>query len=457
MITRRAFNAGLVAAPAVLASRRRAEAQSSVDIAIVGAGAAGLVAAHRAREKGLTARIFEARPRVGGRIHTDESLGAGFDAGAFYIHFAERNPWREIAETQQVPLLDDNILNGGFNVFRNGAPLPQEERGRRRGAFGRLSAAVDGEGGGADYSFEEAARRLAPELVEAAQALTLLSLGEDPEHVSIRDYQQLDAGEDFVIPSGYGHLLEQYARGLDIALATPVTAIDSGGDSVRLTTPAGEVAARMVIVTVPVGVLQAGAIRFSPGLPVAVTGALEGLGMGALTKVALKFDGTRFGQIPWTQFFDQGGGTGSEAAAAKGLPDDLVNFEFWPFDRDLVIAMFGGNYARDLARAGESAAVGAILTRLVAILGSDARRAFRGGRLAGWSADPCSLGGYSIARPGHAGARAALEAPIHGRIWLAGEANAGVASMTAGGAAIAGRRAVDAIAARLASGVSKGD
>ena len=444
MITRRAFQAGLVVAPAILGSRMRAEAQSSLDIAIVGAGAAGLVAAHRAREKGLTARIFEVRPRVGGRIHTDESLGEGFDAGAFYIHFAERNLWREIAEAHRIELLDDNNLNGGFNVFRNGVALPQEERSRRRGAFGRLSAAVDEEGGGADFSFEEAARRLAPELIEAAQSLTLLSLGEDPERVSIRDYQQLDAGEDFVIPSGYGHLLERHAGGLDIALSTPVTAIDSRGDSVRLATPAGEVSARTVIVTVPVGVLQTGAIRFSPGLPPAVTGALDGLGMGALTKVALKFDGTRFGQTPWTQFFDQGTPT------AKGSPDDLVNFEFWPFDRNLVIAMFGGNYARDLAQVGEAAAVEAIMARLVAILGPDARKAFRGGRLAGWSADPFSRGGYSIAKPGHAAARAALEAPVHDRIWLAGEANAGVASMTAGGAAIAGRRAVDEIVRRLA-------
>lgn len=445
MITRRAFHAGLVAAPAVLGSRTRAEAQSSIDIAIVGAGAAGLVAAHRARETGFRTRIFEARPRVGGRIHTDNTLGEGFDAGAFYIHFAERNPWREIAEARKVPLVDDNILLGGFNVFRDGKPIPAEERGRRRGAFGRLSAAVDEEGGGVDFSFEEAARRLAPELIEAAQSLTLLSLGEDPERVSVRDYQQLDAGEDFVIPSGYGHLLERYAQGLDIALSTPVTAIDSRGDSVRLTTPSGEVSARAVIVTVPVGVLRAGAIRFTPGLPAAVTGALDGLGMGALTKVALKFDGTRFGQTPWTQFFDQGTPT------ARGTPDDLVNFEFWPFDRNLVIAMFGGNYARDLARAGERAAVEAIMARLVAILGPEARKAYRGGRLAGWSADPFSRGSYSIAKPGHAAARAALEAPIHDRIWFAGEANAGVASMTAGGAAIAGRRAVDEIIRRFAS------
>ncbi len=451
MVTRRTFTTGLVAAPAVLGSAARALAQSHVDIAIIGAGAAGLMAGQRAREKGFRARIFEARPRVGGRVHTDQTLGAGFEAGAFFIHFAERNPWREAAEKHQFELVDDNALWGGFNVFRGGQPIPAEERGRRRGAFGRLSAAVDQEEAGADLSFAEAARRHAPDLMEAAQSMTLLSLGEDPERVSIRDYQQLDSGEDFVLPGGYGTLLERYAQGLDIALATPVSAVDASGDAVRLTTPHGEIRARAVIITVPVSVLQSGAIRFTPGLPVATQGALSGLGMGALTKVALRVDGTRFGQTPWTQFFDQGVSSGASS------PDDLVNFEFWPFDRNLVVAMFGGDYARNLARAGEKVAVDTIRARLVAILGKDADRAITGGRLAGWSADPYSLGGYSIARPGHADARAALEAPIHGRIWLAGEANAGVASMTAGGAAIAGQRAVDDIVRLLASGGRTGN
>lgn len=445
MLDRRAFNLALLSAPAILGLQRRAMAQASLDVAIVGAGAAGLAAAHRAREKGLTARIFEARSRVGGRCFTDESLGVGkpglgFDAGAFYIHFAERNPWKQIAEGLKAELVDDNTLWGGFNVYRHGQPLPIEERIKRRGAFGRLSAAMDGAEQGSDLSFAEAARRHAPELAEAAAGMTLLSLGDDPEHVSVRDYQRLDAGDDFVLPGGYGHLLESYGRDLDMSLATPVTAIDTRGPGVRLTTPAGEISARAAVVTVPVGVLQAGGIRFAPELPVATREAIDGLRMGALTKVALRVEGNRFGLSPWTQFFDQGDG---------GAAGDLINFEFWPFGRDLVLAFFGGRYARDLAKAGEAAAVAAIKSRLVAILGADAAKAITSGRLAGWSADPYALGGYSLAKPGRVEARKALEAPVAGSLYFAGEANAGIHSMTAGGAAIAGRRAVDEIAARL--------
>ena len=68
-----------------------------------------------------------------------------------------------------------------------------------------------------------------------------------------------------------------------------------------------------------------------------------------------------------------------------------------------------------------------------------------GGRLAGWWTDPFARGSYSIARPGHAGAREALRAPIGERIWLAGEATAGGGAMTVGGATLEGERAAAAV------------
>lgn len=433
MTNRRQFLAGSLAAPFLMNASARAQALADIDVAIIGAGAAGLHAAHRAKEQGLTARIFEARQRVGGRVYTNTTLGSDFEAGAFYIHWSEDNPWTGIAKKLGVAAIDDNNLWGGFNVFANGRPLSADERNRRRGGFWRLSSALDGQPPGADMSFGEAARRLNPDVPEAASGMTLLSLGEDADRVSIRDYQRLNAGDDLVVPSGYGKLLELYAQGLDIALETPVTSVDFSGPVVVLETTRGIVRAKTAIITVPVNVLKAGAIRFTPALPAATLGALDGLGMGALTKLALKFEGTTFGQSSWTQFFDTG---------TKG---DLVNFEFWPFGNDLVVAHFGGDYARGVAASGEAAAVDHMLGRLIAILGEDARKAFRGGKLAGWSAEPASLGCYSIAKPGQMAARDALAEPVANRLWFAGEASAGSGSMTAGGAALAGARAIEMI------------
>ena len=434
-LTRRRFSTSLIAMPFL--GNVAARASTDVDVAIIGAGAAGLAAAHEARSRGLSARIFEAASRIGGRVYTDRTLGAAFEAGAFYIHWAERNPWTTVAATLGVETVNDNQFWGGFDVFRRGQRLSPEERMRRRGGFGRLSRILDDEPGHVDMSFGEAARRLDSTAPDAANGMALLSLGEDPDRVSIRDYQRLDAGDDLVVPSGYGHLLERYGAPLEIALATPVHAVDYSGAAVLLKTSRGDVRARQVVVTVSVNVLKSGAIRFTPGLPGRVHSALDGLGMGALTKLALKVEaGERFGLSPWTQYFDTG-----EAG-------DLINFEFWPFGTDLVVAHFGGDYARGLAEAGEAAATAHVRQRLLAMLGSDASGKIREGRLAGWSANPLTLGGYSIAKPGHSGARDVLSEPIADRVWLAGEANAGSGSMTAGGAALAGRRAIGDILAR---------
>lgn len=433
MTSRRQFLAGSLAAPFLLNARARAQVLADIDVAIIGAGAAGLHAAHQAKAQGLSARIFEARPRVGGRVYTNTMLGSAFEAGAFYIHWSETNPWTGIAKTLGVPAITDSGLWGGFDVFANGRPLSSDERSRRRGGFWRLSSVLDNEAPGVDLSFGEAARRLNPDTPEVASGMTLLSLGEDADRVSIRDYQRLNAGDDLVMPSGYGKLLERYAEGLDIVLATSVTAVDYSGAGVVLETARGTIRAKTAIITVPVNVLKSGTIRFSPSLPARTLGALDGLGMGALTKLALKFEGTKFGQRDWMQFFDTG---------SKG---DLVNFEFWPWGSDLVVAHFGGDYARSVASQGEAAAVDHILGKLVAILGEEARKAFRGGKLAGWSADPLSLGGYSIAKPGQMAARDVLAEPVAARLWFAGEASAGAGSMTAGGAALAGAHAIEMI------------
>lgn len=412
------------------------------DVVVVGAGAAGIAAAHRLRALGKSCIVLEAQRRLGGRVFTDDTLGQPFDAGAAYVHFAERNPWTAIAASLDLETVGGYRLWRGSRLFRDGQPLAEPDLQRRAGAMARLTELTDEISEDGDVSFERLVSQEAEDVRQIARARSLLAAGEDAQHVSVADFERLNDGTDLLVPAGYGTLVAKHGAGLPVTLGTAVTQIDWSGPGVAVTTTAGRIRARAAIVTVSVGLLQAEAIRFVPALPAGTRDALGGLRMGALSKVALRFDGARFGLTPHLFLSD------------TSTSGDSVSFEAWPFERDLVVANFGGDFARGLAKAGEAEAVARILDRFVRIIGADARRHFVAGRLAGWSEDRFALGSYAVVLPRRVAAREALARPIGDRVWLAGEATAGSASMTAGGAAIAGVAAADQFAALSVTGSS---
>ncbi len=425
-ISRRGFLAGA----ATFGIAGRAFAAAEVDVAIVGAGAAGLAAAKELRKAGRSFVVLEARSRIGGRAYTDDTLGIPFDAGAQYIHWAERNPWKKIADELKVPLEEDAA--GGIPVvFANGVRMPDDERARRRSAFSRIWQAREA-GVSADRSFADAVKGASPEIVGAAGGITQFALGEDPERVSIADYDQLWAGDDYLVPGGYGALVTRWGADVPVRLSTPVSAIRWNGRGVVLETAAGSLTAGAAVVTVPIGVLKAGGIRFAPELPAPLQDALGGLGMGAYTKLALKIDRARVEPLEATDYIELVDGS-------------AVSFEFWPFGRDLCLVMLGGDYARKLCEAGEGAAIDFATARLAGMVGGHIRQAITGGRLAAWWTDPFARGSYSVARPGRVAARQALRQPVGGKVFLAGEASAGGGAMTVGGATLEGQRVTRAV------------
>ncbi|MGZ6164146.1 MAG: FAD-dependent oxidoreductase, partial [Myxococcaceae bacterium] len=62
-------------------------ARESVDVVVVGAGAAGLAAAEVLARAGRSVRVIEARPRIGGRVDTRRLPGwpAPVELGAEFV------------------------------------------------------------------------------------------------------------------------------------------------------------------------------------------------------------------------------------------------------------------------------------------------------------------------------------------------------------------------------------
>src|SRR5258705_3353660 len=76
-------------------------ASSDTEVVIVGGGAAGAAAARRLTDAHLDCLLVEARPRLGGRAWTITDRSAfPIDLGCGWLHSADRNPWRKIAEAQ---------------------------------------------------------------------------------------------------------------------------------------------------------------------------------------------------------------------------------------------------------------------------------------------------------------------------------------------------------------------
>src|SRR3979490_762861 len=99
---------------------------SDINVAIIGAGAAGLGAAHALKDSGLSVIVLEARDRVGGRAHTIHAApGIIFDLGCGWLHSADQNSFVEIAQAL------DFEINKDLPPWRErayGKAFPQAER-----------------------------------------------------------------------------------------------------------------------------------------------------------------------------------------------------------------------------------------------------------------------------------------------------------------------------------------
>lgn len=415
-------------------------AMNSCDIAVIGGGAAGLAATRTLIERGLSAICIEARDRIGGRAWTDsETFGVPFDRGCAWLHSGDINPWRPIAAELGLTVIERQQVWHGRLGSRS---LDEDERADWDRLVGERFAAIAEVGA----SGRDVAASTVPASGEAwsplAEAVITWYMSVESEQVSTRDFFNAnDTNVDWPIVEGYGALVARYGEGLPILLAAPATRIAWGDHAVSVETLKGTVQARAVVIAAPTNVLAGGAIRFDPPLPIAKQEAIHNIPLGSAEKIVFQVEGEPFGVRP-----------GSFAVARVDVR--TPGFQFYPFERPLVIGFLGGSCARELAATGEGAMIDFGISELVQMFGADVRRHIGKTAVTKWAEDPFIRGGYSAARPGHAHRRADLAAPLDGKLFFAGEACSIDAYATCHGAYLTGVAAAKAAAAALHVGAA---
>ncbi len=407
-------------------------------VVVAGAGMAGLVAARLLHDSGFAVTVLEARERLGGRVWTDDSLGAPLDLGGSWVHGIEGNPLTLWCEKLGVALIESQ---GDRLLIDERATAPTREGQRRKVRLGRAafnaamewaswkSKAMTQVRGPRSISVKEAVDPLLratwlPEI----DRLVIATFIEGSEGVQGAPYEAIAAEEWWPVegldrnaqPKGcFLPLIEDAARGLDIRLNAPVERIAWSGTGVTaLLRTGGKIEADRAVVTVPLGLLRAGLPTFDPLPPEDQLRAIGrmGYGAGVLGKIYLRFPRRFWPDQP--KWFGR----------LPDAPDRRGTFNTWVSHHHetglpILLSFANGATAARLDRsATEVEAVAAAMDSLRKMFGQDIPEP-EAVAYPRWLSDPWSRGGYSYPGVGSAAEDRQTHArPLGDRVFFAGEA-----------------------------------
>jgi monoamine oxidase len=395
------------------------------DIAIIGAGAAGLAAAVKTERAGARVVVLEARSRIGGRIftHRDPLCATPIELGAEFVHGKSPHLWQQLDRCglRAVRVGGDHkcLEHGSYvecddAVERLGKVLDHTTLDRDRPVSEVL----------AGTNLDSTARNRVVSYVEGFNAATA---GRASTMALQRQQNAEDAIEgdsSFRLLDGYESVPLSLYRELaepdrTVRLNTIVRAVEwrPGDVEIKLESAFGEelaaVRARKAIVTVPVAVLRAGAIEFRPE-PSGLASALSQMESGQALRITLRFR-RRFWEDR-DELKDLG------FVHAHGQP-----FPTWwtqsPTDAPLLTAWAGGPAAERVLDSGRplETAIGTC----AAVFQTDSeviREELCASYFHDWRADQFSRGAYTWVATGALPAVEQLTRPIENTIFIAGEA-----------------------------------
>lgn len=436
-------------------------------VAVIGAGAAGLYAAEILRAKGINVLVLEAGKELGGRVRSLRNQPAEVrnlviadfpvELGAEVIKGTD-SIFGKIVSNLNLPTL--NLDDISKPVFVLGNQAKSASAWSADADFLAQKTFVDGirNYAGAGQSVLQAAAGIATRALALINSQVANVFGSSADRVGIKGIaDSLKArkhdNKTIVLRGNpmQDIILSRFAKTASaVQLNQAVKSIDYNADPIIITTAEGKTfEANKVIVTVPVAILKAGSIQFSPALPTEKSQALTRIGMDAAIRVILEFRKNFWGEdttFVW-------GGSSAIQIFNAGVGRSR-------FFQTTTITVFGPKAAA-LSALGKGAMVAELLAELDLIYNGQATQFVRRDLVSNeilyvvqdWSKEEYIKGGISYLLPtGTLTDRETLGKPVGTRLYFAGEAtdaagDAGTVNGALASAEKAAQQVVDAILA----------
>lgn len=414
------------------------------DVLVIGAGAAGLAAGRSLANGGRRVAILEARDRVGGRIWTRSTEdGVPVELGAEFIHGLPQATWDLV---HQAALATYEVEGSQLSFVDGHLGVREEQQNDSRQVLESMSEWVTGHG--RDMSFADylnicgkahRARVAAASYVEGFNAADQRRIGIAALAQQQRAEDAIQADRLFRVEVGYQaipHFLsDQVLRaGGELFLGTRVEKVSWTRGAVIVDVrdradACSRLQADRAVVTVPLGVLQAGSIDFAPRPAQALLHANR-LAMGSVVRVILLFRRKFWCERPW-------------ASRRRELVPTLANMSFlftpaelpatwWtPMPRDvpMLTAWVGGPRAKAFQHVIKTDdAPQALLDHCLATLSkvfdvpiANLRALLLAWHSHDWDGDEHARGAYSYVPAGALDAPGRMARPVEDTLYFAGE------------------------------------
>lgn len=423
-------------------------ANDAPSILIIGAGLAGLAAAQSLMKQGYTVRVLEARDRLGGRTWTSNYWDdVPLDMGASWIQGTEGNPITELAEKIATPLVMTSYDNA-ITYEVGGQPFTAKEdriiEQLEKKWQGAIATAQNGDGDQSLQAVIENVFDLENQPLETKQIIDwyMNSTIEHEYAGSLKDTSiyWFDGdggfgGDDAIFVEGYQAIVNYLAKDISIELNQIVESIDYSEEIPKIITNQGAYTADQVIITLPLGVLKSGQVKFIPELPSPKRKAIKALGMGILNKCYL-----RFPKVFWPKKVDWI----EQVPTERGLWSEWVNI-FRVNQLPILLGFNAADEGKEIETWTDEEIIKSAMKTLRHLFGDDIPDP-TDYQITRWQSDSFSRGSYSFNALGsHPDMRDHLAKSLNDQIFFAGEATERDYFATAHGAYLSGLRVAEEI------------